>query len=141
MIVVDASLWVSAFDPTDALHAPAREFLRRCQRRVEPLVIPSFAVIETGCALARRFAAPERGQEAAERLLAFPLLQVMPVDAALERAALRLGTRCRLRAADSLYAALALQLGVPLVTTDLELIERASQHIRVLPPTDWPGKG
>lgn len=137
MLTVDASVWVSAFDTTDAFHAPSREFLRRVGERMIPLTAPSFVIVETGCALTRRFRSPERGRQAAEGLALFPLLRLEPVDAALERAALIIGTDLYLRAADALYAAVAVRTGSSLITTDRELGQRTQGHLEALTPQEW----
>lgn len=137
MLTIDASVWVSAFDTTDSLHAAGREFLRQAQAQMLPIVVPSFVLVETGCALARRFRSAERGRRAAERLVVFPLVRLEPTDAFLEREALILGAQLRLRGADALYAAVAMRTGSTLITTDRELRQRTQGHLVALTPEEW----
>ena len=86
MLTVDANVWVAAFDPTDALHAPSVSFLRYLATRRDSDCAPSFLALEVGCALTRRLARPEAG-----------------ADDALLSHALRAGTARGLHAADALY--------------------------------------
>jgi len=67
MLTVDANVWVAAFDPTDALHAPSVSFLRYLATRRDSDCAPSFLALEVGCALTRRLARPEAGAAAAAK--------------------------------------------------------------------------
>lgn len=137
ILTVDASVWVSAFEPADALHSAARTFLVECQRQQILLASPTIALLETACAISRRFVSPEKGRLAARRLATSPLLRLAPLHGALEEHALELGTALGLRAADALYVALSVRLGADLVTTDRELLDRTSDHLRAWKPADW----
>ncbi|MEO8084963.1 MAG: PIN domain-containing protein [Ardenticatenales bacterium] len=137
LLTVDACVWVAAFEPADALHPAARAFLIECQRRHVPLASPTIALLETGCAISRRFGSPEKGRRAARLWATNPLLHLMPVDAELEAHALELGTALRLRAADALYAALAARLDADLLTTDGELLDRTAGYVRASTPARW----
>lgn len=55
----------------------------------------------------------------------------------LYHAARRVAVECMLRGADAIYVALAVHVGVPLITLDKELYRRAPPVARVLTPREW----
>lgn len=132
-LVVDASVWVSAADASDALHAPSRTFLAAIVARRAAISVPAIAPLEVACALARRLRDAEQGRALTDALLRMPLLTVVALDAGLLAAALNKGTDAMLRAADALYAATAERLGAELVAWDREMVKRAGG----LTPDDW----
>lgn len=137
MLTVDASVWVSAFEPADAFHLASRTFLHECVLQRVGLASPTLALLETGCALARRWRSTDKGREAAVRLSLSPLLRLAPLNHALEQHALEIGTALGLRAADAIYAALSVRLDAALVTTDNELLDRTAGYVRTWTPSGW----
>jgi predicted nucleic acid-binding protein len=133
MLVVDASVWVSAADATDDLSEHSRAFLSALTRADTTTAIPDFAELEVACALARRLQNGERGRALAGGIVASPMVEVHPLDAGLLRRAVDIGTARFLRAGDAVYAALADVIGAELVAWDGELIERAA----ALTPREW----
>lgn len=132
-LVIDASVWVSAADPTDDLSERSRAFLSRVAARELPIVLPEFAKLEIACALARRLHSAEHGRSLADRMLESPRMSTYSVNRAMLRSAIELGTRNRLRAGDALYAAVARAAEGQLVSWDRELIARAG----ALTPEAW----
>ena len=74
------------------------------------------------------------GLVALQGILDEPIIVRFDFDDNLARSAARCAARCRIRAGDALYVALALELGIPLVTWDNELLDRASTLITVQTP-------
>ncbi len=132
-LVIDASVWVSAADGTDALSEVSRTFLSEVVLRELPIALPEFARLEIACALARRLRNAEQGRGLAERMLGSPLVTTHSLSRAKLREAVRAGTSRFLRAGDALYAALAEGLGGSVVTWDDELVRRAG----AMTPRDW----
>jgi len=131
---VDANVWVSAFDTTDRFHAESAAFLRVLAVRGVIAHAPTILSLEIACALARRYADPALGLQAAARIDENRMLKTETMGNALLAEALRLGTRYRLRAADALYAATAaLRTEGVLVSWDNDLIDRAGAGT----PTTW----
>ncbi|MCG8469356.1 MAG: PIN domain-containing protein [Gemmatimonadetes bacterium] len=133
VLVVDASVWVSAADATDAFSEPSRTFLSRVARRALPIALPDLAELEFACALARRLGDAERGKDLAAQMLRSPLIAVHSLDASLLRRAVEVGTRKLLRAGDAVYAAVAELTGGEVVSWDRELIQRAG----AVTPREW----
>jgi predicted nucleic acid-binding protein len=133
MLTIDASVWVSAADRTDALSLPSRHFLTSALRRQLPIYLPSFAWLEIACALARRRQDAARGQQLANLILTSPYIVLVECDGALLAQAQLAGTQAYLRAADALYVATATMHSTALISWDQELIHRAG----AITPADW----
>ena len=133
VLVVDASVWVSAADATDAFSEPSRTFLSSLARRATPVALPDLAELEVACALARRLGDGQRGKDLAGQMLRSPLITVHALDSSLLRRAVEVGTRKLLRAGDAVYAAVGELTGAVVVSWDGELIERAG----AVTPREW----
>lgn len=133
MLVLDANLWVAAFDPSDVFHGDSVAVFAEAARRALPLAGPSFVVLESICALARRVGDPSFAQAAATKMADHPALHLEPLSEALLAEAERLGVERRLRGADALYLATATRLGCPLLSWDEELIARGGAQS----PREW----
>jgi predicted nucleic acid-binding protein len=131
---VDASVWVSLFVPQDVHHAASRRWLQHHVAKGGVLVEPAILLAEVAGAIARRTGQPDFGRRAVVQVLAFPALRLVSVDRQLGQAAAELAGNHRLRGADAVYVALARHLAIPLVTWDMEQIERAQEVIRTGTP-------
>ena len=132
-LVIDASVWVSAADPTDGMSEPSRAFLSRVAARELPIVLPELARLEIACALARRLRSAEYGRNLTDQMLESPRMTTYSMNRAVLGRAIELGTRNCLRAGDALYAAVAQAGEGQLVAWDRELIERGG----ALTPEEW----
>ena len=130
--IVDANVYVAAYDTTDRFHTDSVTFLYALANLGIGARAPAILLLEVACALTRRFGDASVGREVAAKLEQHTLLRLEPLDGPLLLEAVRLGTANRLRAADALYAATAaMTKGGVLVSWDPELIERAGA---VTPP-------
>ncbi|MCK7494362.1 MAG: PIN domain-containing protein [Comamonadaceae bacterium] len=135
-MIVDASVWVSAFLPADAHHGEVLAFLRRAfergesDRAAQSLPWP-------------RSVAPSRGEPATRRCAAGAaqrwceggqLLTIHALDDSLGEAAARLAIDAGLRGADAVCVALAARLDATLVTLDREMMERGAATARIAMP-------
>jgi predicted nucleic acid-binding protein len=133
VLALDANLWIAAFDPADPFHDDSVALFRAAAERGLSLAGPSYVVLESVCALARRVGDSATARAAGEKMAAHPALHLEPITGALLADAERLGVDCRLRGADALYAATAERLGCPLLSWDSELMARGG----ALSPRDW----
>jgi predicted nucleic acid-binding protein len=133
VLVLDANLWIAAFDPADRFHRESVEVFRAAAKRGEALAGPAYLPLEAVCALARRLGDGRKARAAAARLADHPALHLEPLTESLLAEAAALGVERRLRAADALYAATAERLGCPLLSWDTELVDRAG----AAPPRQW----
>ncbi len=65
-------------------------------------------------------------------------VSIVQMDATLFDEAIKTASSQRLRATDSIYVALAHQLGVPLVSWDKEQLQRSSSMIEAYTPDSYP---
>jgi predicted nucleic acid-binding protein len=133
VLTLDANVWIAAFDPSDRFHLESVAVMAEAARRGLPLAGPSFVVLESVCALARRVGDPRLAQVAGARMAGHPALHLEPISDSLLQEAERLGIERRLRGADALYAATAVRLGCPLLSWDGELVARGGAQL----PSDW----
>jgi predicted nucleic acid-binding protein len=132
-VTVDASVWISAIDPTDPFHLQSRAFLHDAVQEGVQLLIPTFAVTEVSCALARRRRSADAARQLIGSVLAPDRVRHVPLDSQLLAASLSIGMRAFLRGADALYAATAYLTGSTLVSWDNELVQR----VGATTPTSW----
>jgi predicted nucleic acid-binding protein len=133
VLALDANVWIAAFDPADRFHVDSVAVFRSAGGRGLPLAGPSYVILESVCALARRIGDSAVALAAGEKIAQHPSLHLEPLTGALLAEAERLGVDRRLRGADALYAATAARLECPLLSWDSELISRAG----AISPSDW----
>lgn len=126
MLVLEANVWIAAFDPADRFHHDSVRVFRAAAELRLPLGGPAFVVLESICALARRLDDSAAARSASEKMAEHPALHLEPLSPALLATAERIGVDRRLRGADALYTATAEHLGGPLLSWDSELITRGS---------------
>ena len=134
MIVVDASVWVSAFLLRDVHHSISTQWLRSTVQAGERLVAPTLLVAEVSGVIARRTGRPDLAQRALAALIRLRSLQWVEFDIRSTLAAARLAIDLSLRGADAVYVAVAAQLAIPLITWDQEQIVRTGAVIAARTP-------
>ena len=138
MIVVDASVLVSAAWPSDVNHQISRAWLQDYIRSSETMTAPVLIFSEVGGALMRRTQRAGLTVRALERIRLLPRFTPVPVDTVLGDDAADLAIALQLRGADAVYVALAAQLRVPLITWDREQLVRGGQRVTTYEPTAQP---
>jgi predicted nucleic acid-binding protein len=133
VIVVDASVWLSYLIQVDANHAASYRWLSEVLLEGQAIVAPVLLLAEVGGAIARQTGNPALGQKTIDRLLSIPNLRLVSVDHSLGIQAARVAAAQRLRGADASYVAVAVALGVPLVSWDREQVERAGIVTATMP--------
>ncbi|MGH2560651.1 MAG: type II toxin-antitoxin system VapC family toxin [Thermomicrobiales bacterium] len=134
MMVVDASVCVSLLLSEDVHHDTSLAWLQPRLVAGWSFFAPSLLIAEVAGGIARRTGLSADGHRAVAGLRELMDIALVPLD--LERAAMsaRLAADLRLRGADATYVAIALEVGVPLVTWDREQLTRAAEIISVFTP-------
>lgn len=130
--VLDASVAVAALRSGEAGHGDA---LRRCMPLFsgrDAIVVPAIFEIEVVSALVRRGAAPASVERFFEKH--FGSREIVTIGPRAARAARAMASSTRLRAADALYVWVAAREGLPLVTADVEVLQRAAGVCQVQVP-------
>jgi predicted nucleic acid-binding protein len=135
-VILDASVFIAAAEPTDAFHAESRALLVKLVSAGVPVAVPAFGLTEIACALSRRLRDPVAARQLAIQGLTVVRAVELPLDAAFLAHATLSGTRDFLRGADALYAAAAEIAGGVLVSWDGEHRSRAG----ALSPAEWLAK-
>ncbi|MFA5240953.1 MAG: type II toxin-antitoxin system VapC family toxin [Sulfuricella sp.] len=137
LAIIDASVLVSAFKADEEQHATSLEFLRVAIERSVHLCAPAILFPEMAAAFSR----PGRNSPLASRIMeqirVWTPIRIYPVDESLALAAEHVALECFIRGADAIYAALANQLGAPLVSWDRELLARAPAGAHAMTPENW----
>jgi len=115
---VDASIFVSAFTPSEPAHQASKAFLRQLRQSGAPIILPALVIVEIAAAVGRGQGKPELGLAFALEVSRLPGLTLVALDAALAQEAAELAARYRLRGSDAVYMAVARRFGATLITLD-----------------------
>lgn len=136
MYTIDASVWVNATEVREVDHADSYAFLEIVGARALPVIVPTLVLVEVSATVGRL-----RGERRSERmtrlLVRWPSITFTfhELDRALAHAAADLARVHRLRGADAVYAAVALQHSTTLVSRDHEHLNRLASIVPVLHPS------
>jgi predicted nucleic acid-binding protein len=133
---VDASVFLSAFNPYEPGHKDSHRLLVRLQEQAAPLFAPTLVLPEVSAAIVQGRQNEALAREFAMTLSRLPNLVLIPVDATLAQQAAEAASRYRLRGSDAVYAAVALRFGSLLVTLDREQRERSAAAFPTRTPAE-----
>jgi predicted nucleic acid-binding protein len=131
--VLDASVAVAAARPNEPTYRAAYARLLRILSSADDLVIPAIFPIEVASALART-GSPAPIIELYVDSLLQPPTELVTLGPMRARKIQGLAVRLKLRAADATYAWVAMRAGVPLVTSDQDVLQRAGAVCQVEEP-------
>jgi predicted nucleic acid-binding protein len=134
-LVVDSNILVGGLDPKDALHQQCLPVLEHIVAGDIEAICPILVLVETTCALRRRTTV-DVAFNVKEALAHLPSILWLDINADVAERACLLGIQTGLRGADALVLQVAEQHGIPLVTMDQEIHEKAPSSIFVLEAKD-----
>lgn len=134
MIVVDASVWVSALVDADVHHDLSERWVGLGLATNQRYVVPTIFLAEVAGSVSRRVGDPVWGRQLAHFLAESESFDIRAINLDLAIQASEIAAALPLKVADSLYVALAQQLSLPLVTWDREQLQRGAQIIEVRTP-------
>ena len=134
-IVVDSSILVASFLENEDKHQQALAYIGGLQRGDYVFHLPMLVVVEVVAAISRqtidnRLALLARSGQSLRAWGQSGKISLYPLDQARLEHSVTVAQRDRLRGADSVIAALAEELGLPLKTFDEEILNRFSQASR-----------
>lgn len=130
-VVVDASVWVSRLVPQDQHHERCQKWLAAQRAAGVTLVSPSLLLPEVAGAISRRTGDAALADRAVQNLQALPGLRLIEMNQTVVQAAAQLAASCGMRGADSVYAAVAHQLNIPLATLDADQRSKAGKVVAI----------
>ena len=98
------------------------------------MILPTLALSEITGAISRVSNDLDRARAVLAQFEQLPSVPFHALDRELATAAANIAIDLRLRGADAVYVALAARHGLPLITWDRELLERAAGRIEVRKP-------
>ncbi len=134
--VIDASVFLNAFNPVESRSRVSKELLARLQSQAIPMIVPFLLLPETAAAISRGQNDPELARQFATTLQRLPNLVLIPLDQKLAQQAFEIAAAYRLRGSDSIYAATAQRFACPLITLDHEQHDRVASCLK----THYPGE-
>jgi predicted nucleic acid-binding protein len=133
-VTIDASVFVSAFTPSEPAHQASKAFMMNIRQQAVPIIVPVLVLPEISAALARGQNRPDLGKAFVQELKGLPNTTFIDLDSSLADLAVEVAAQYRLRGSDSVYAAVALRFGTELVTLDREQLERLPKVLAVKTP-------
>jgi len=134
-VTIDASVFVSAFTPTEPAHQASKAFMMNVREQSIPIIVPMLVLPEISAALSRGQGKPELGKAFVQELKSFPNTTFIDVDETVASLAVDIAANNRLRGSDAIYAAVALRFGTELITLDREQLERLPEVLPVRSPS------
>lgn len=133
-VTIDASVFVSAFTPTEPAHPASKSFMLKVRDQTVPIIVPILILPEISAALSRGQGKPELGKAFVQELRSFPHTTFIDVDEIVANLAVDIAANNRLRGSDAVYAAVALRFGAELITLDKEQLDRLPKILSVRSP-------
>ena len=133
-VTIDASVFVSAFTPTEPAHQASKAFMLNLREQSIPIIVPVLVLPEISAALARGQGKPKLGLAFVQQLRNFPNTTFINVDESVADLAVEIAANNRLRGSDAVYAAVTLRFGTELITLDREQLDRLPKVLSVREP-------
>jgi predicted nucleic acid-binding protein len=133
-VTIDASVFVSAFTPTEPAHQASKSFMFSVREKSVPIIVPVLILPEISAALSRGQGKPELGKAFVQELRKFPNTTFINIDETVANLAVDIAANNRLRGSDAVYAAVALRFGTELITLHKEQLDRLSKVLAVRAP-------
>lgn len=133
-VTIDASVFVSAFTPTEPAHQESKTCMLRLREQSVPIIVPILVLPEISAALSHGQGKPELGLAFVEELRNFPNTTFIDIDNTVATLAVEVAANHRLRGSDAVYAAVALRFGTELITLDKEQLARLPKVLNVRKP-------
>ncbi len=126
---VDASVFLNAFNPSEAGHAESQRVLAWLQEQGTPIIAPTLVLPEVAATISRVRGDAALARDFASALSRLPNLVLVNLDATLAQQAADAAAQYRLRGSDAVYAAVALRFGARMMTLDREQHDRLRQVV------------
>lgn len=133
-VTIDASVFISAFTPSELAHPASKAFMMGVRKESIPILVPVLVLPEISAALSRGQNKPDLGIAFTQEIKNFPNARFIDVDQSLADLAVEVAAKYRLRGSDAVYAAVSLRFGTELVTLDKEQLERLPKVISTRAP-------
>ena len=134
---IDASVFISAFISQEVHHSTRQACLSRLRVESDGLACPTLLLVEVAVALALNTGDNSRSQYFALSLASLPGMRLFALNEGLVESAVQAAVESRLRGADAVYAAVAIQQKATLVTWDQQMFTRTATLVKVMTPEHY----
>ncbi|MCX7855630.1 MAG: PIN domain-containing protein, partial [Anaerolineae bacterium] len=115
-VTIDASVFVSAFTPSEPAHPASRALLLAIRQSGVSVLLPTLAIVEIAAAIGRGQRRPDLGYAFALEVGRLPQVTLIGLDERLAQEAADIAAHHRLRGSDAIYAAVARRFATVLIT-------------------------
>ncbi|MCK5118295.1 MAG: PIN domain-containing protein [Candidatus Latescibacteria bacterium] len=137
---IDASVFVAAVRVEEDNYTISRRFLQQVRAETVTVFCPTLVLPECAAAIARPTGDAALVEELTMLIESYPGLSLVALELPLARRAVQIATAHRLRGADSVYVAVAEAFDAPLITWDMEMLQRGPAVVPTHTPTEWVGR-
>ena len=137
-IVIDSNIFISGLDPKDEFHSECYPIFEKLLSFEFEALCPVLVLIETTCVIRRRTNSEEIAIAVYKDLDRLPSINWLDITLDVAERACMLGSKTGLRGGDAIVLQVAEQYGIPLLTKDKEMKEKALKNILVIEPPDLP---
>ncbi|MCI0488166.1 MAG: PIN domain-containing protein [Blastocatellia bacterium] len=135
-LVIDSNIFISGLDPNDIFHSDCYPFFERMVNFEMEALCPVLVLVETVCVIRRRTNSEEAARNVYKSLTLLPSINWLDITLAVAERACLLGARTGLKGGDALVLQVAEEYGIPLLTKDKEMKNKAPAGILVFEPSD-----
>jgi len=136
--VIDSNILVSCLDPKDNFHAECYPFLEKMLNLEIQALCPTLVLVEVTCVLRRRTNSETLAVAVYKNLSQLPAINWLDITLEVAERASMLGSKTGIKGGDAIILQVAEQYGIPLLTKDVEMKQKAPKGIFVYEPSDIP---
>jgi len=136
--VVDSNIFVSAFDPKDIFHAECYPVLKHILSYEIEVTSPNLVLVEIACVLRRRSGNEQFADRIYKYLAFLKSINWLDITFDVAQQACILGITTGLKAVDATILQVSEEFGIPLLTKDKEIKEKAPKNILIFEPSELP---
>lgn len=135
-LVIDSNIFVSSLDPKDTFHSECYLIFEKLLGFEIEALCPALVLVEATCVIRRRTNSEDIAVSVYQSLARLSSINWLDITLDVAERACILGSKTGLRGGDAIVLQVAEQYGIPLVTKDKEMKEKAPKGILIFEPSD-----
>ncbi|MGQ9626372.1 MAG: type II toxin-antitoxin system VapC family toxin [Anaerolineae bacterium] len=137
-LVIDSNIFVSSLDPKDIFHSECYPIFEKILSSEIQALCPAIVLVETTCIIRRRTNSEGIAVAVYKNLAQLPFINWLDITLDVAERACMLGSKTGLRGGDAIVLQVAEQHGIPLLTKDKGMKEKAPKGILIFEPSELP---
>nr|WP_321498099.1 type II toxin-antitoxin system VapC family toxin [uncultured Methanolobus sp.] len=131
-LCIDSSVIVAALRRQEKNHSSALELLRKIKDQEHVAIEPYTVLVEITAAIRRRTGSKELATRVKNDLIALGSFRFVDLDTVSSSSAAEIAADIGVRGMDAIVIQVAKEFGIPLVTLDVEIIEKAKGIVEIV---------